>query len=97
MTTADMIAALRAGAVTPNMLDAIADRLTQIAIAIADEISIAQKEHKSKFPHDDYKAANIALGGLRNVGFVIAPETMQPCGNDIAVSILRAISQNSSS
>ena len=65
------------------------DILTRIRKQLARSIRAATAEHRQKFPHDDYKAANIALGGLRQVAVIGWPET-DGLGNDEAATILEA-------
>jgi hypothetical protein len=57
--------------------------------ALADAIEAARKEHRQHFPAPEYKAANIALGGLRNVLAEVMPET-RGIGNEEAVRTIRA-------
>ena len=65
-------------------------RVTQrIAVVCADAILAARKEHRMSFTNENYKAANIALGGLRNVAAAIDPTTFG-LGNEEAAAILAA-------
>ena len=57
---------------------------------IADAIDAARKEHRQKFPHDDYKAANIALGGLRSVASHLFSET-RTLGNEETSVFLQSL------
>lgn len=65
------------------------DLATMIARAIADALESARQEHRRTFPHENYKAANIAMGGLRTVASAAFPETFG-MGNEQAIAALRA-------
>lgn len=61
-----------------------------IGVHLAAQIESAAREHRNTFPGEEYKAANIALGGLRRLASEFFPETRQMCNED-AAKHLRAL------
>lgn len=64
------------------------EQIQMVALCVADAIESAIRQHCRTFPNDEYKAANIALGGLRRVAATILIETCDK-GNEEVVAMLR--------
>ncbi len=60
-----------------------------LARLIADCIEKAAAEHRRLYPAEQYRDANIALGGLRIVAAAVLPRT-EGMGNAETVAALRA-------
>jgi hypothetical protein len=67
-------------------------RAANLRAIVINELEKSIREHRQCFLDDEWKAANIALGGLRNVAAFISSETRK-MGNEECIAHLKKLTK----